>query len=198
VVDGDVIMALCADNLKRRDKLTNNTLVATIMSNLALDHAMRERGINVIRTKVGDRYVIQSMREGDFALGGEQSGHMIFLKHNTTGDGILAGLQVLAIMMDENKPMSELSNILTPFPQVHKNVKVKQKKELDSIPALAKEIAACKNELGERGRLVLRYSGTENIARVMVEGASQERIQEMATSLAGLIDQHLGTLPGQM
>jgi len=192
VVDGDVIMALCADSLKRRDKLTNNTLVATIMSNLALDHAMQERGIKVVRTKVGDRYVINSMREGDFTLGGEQSGHMIFLKHNTTGDGILAGLQVMAIMMDENKPMSELSNILTPFPQVHKTVRVAEKREMDSIPALAKKIAACQSELGDTGRLVLRYSGTENIARVMVEGASQDRIQEMATSLAGLIDQHLG------
>jgi len=97
--------------------------------------------------------------------------------------------------MDESKPMSELSNILTPFPQVQKNVRVAQKKELESIPALAKEIAACKSELGEKGRLVLRYSGTENIARVMIEGASQERIQEMATSLAGLIGQHLGAMP---
>lgn len=193
VVDGDAIMALCADNLNRRGELTNSTLVATVMSNLALDFAMRDRGINVVRTPVGDRYVIRAMRESDYALGGEQSGHMIFLQHNTTGDGILAALQVLAIMINEGKALSELKSILNPFPQVLLNVPVVEKKDLNNIPEISLNVEACERELAGKGRLVVRYSGTENIARVMIEGENRDRIEKMASELAGLITTHVGT-----
>ena len=192
VVDGDVIMALCADHLKCQGRLTHNTLVATVMSNLALDFAMRDRGIQTVRTPVGDRYVIQAMREGNYTLGGEQSGHMIFLDHNTTGDGILGALQVLAIMIHQSRALSELKTILEPFPQVLLNVNVSEKRDLNSIPAISDAVQSCENELGAKGRLVLRYSGTENIARVMIEGEDKGRISEMASSIAGLVTQHLG------
>lgn len=193
VVDGDVIMALCADYLHRNNALAGNTLVATIMSNLALDHAMRARGINVVRTRVGDRYVIQTMRENNYTLGGEQSGHMIFLNHGTTGDGILASLQVLAIMIGDNKTLGELSGILKPYPQILRNVAVGEKRDLRSVPEISRAIDACERELGERGRILLRFSGTENIARVMVEGRDGRRIEQMAETLVGLITTHLGS-----
>jgi phosphoglucosamine mutase len=192
MIDGDVIMALCADFLNREGQLNKSTLVATVMSNLALDQAMRERGINVVRTAVGDRYVIQSMRDEGYSFGGEQSGHMIFLNHNTTGDGILASLQVLAIMIKEGKSLKELSGILKPYPQIQRNVEVSEKKDLQTVPEIFKKVQDCEKQLGSRGRLVLRYSGTENIARVMVEGEKVNQIEEMAETLVGLISTHLG------
>lgn len=192
IVDGDIIMALCADYLHRLGQLSHATLVATVMSNLALDFAMGSRGIDVVRTKVGDRYVIQAMRDGDYSLGGEQSGHMIFLRHNTTGDGLLAALQVLSIMIHEGKGLADLRSIMEPFPQVLKNVSVTKKADLRSIPEIARAIDDGERKLGSKGRLVLRYSGTENIARVMVEGENEERVNSIATTIAHLIDSHLG------
>lgn len=192
IIDGDVIMALCADYLNSQGMLADSTLVATIMSNLALDFAMRDRGIQIIRTPVGDRYVIKAMREGNYTLGGEQSGHMIFLDHNTTGDGILGALQVLAIMIHQGRALSELKRILEPFPQVLINVPVADKQDLTSVPDIAHEVRRCEQELGDKGRLLLRYSGTENIARVMIEGQDKGRIEEMASSIASLITTHLG------
>ncbi len=192
VVDGDVIMALAACDRKARGKLKNDTLVATIMSNLALDRAMRDRGIKVVRTKVGDRYVIEAMREGDYSLGGEQSGHLIFLDSNTTGDGIMGALQVLAMMLREEKPLSELARIFEPYPQAKVDVDVLKKCSFDEIPEIRRRVETYRGELGQEGRLVLRYSGTENIARVMVEGADSRRISNMASDLAGLIRTHLG------
>jgi phosphoglucosamine mutase len=177
---------------ENQGKLHDNTLVTTVMSNLALDFAMQGAGIQTVRTHVGDRYVIQAMKEGKYSLGGEQSGHMIFLDHNTTGDGILAALQVLAIMIHEDKKLSELKTILDPFPQVLLNVPVSQKVDMTGIPAISKTVASCEKELGEKGRLVLRYSGTENIARVMIEGENKGRIEEMANTIAGLIQTHIG------
>ncbi len=192
IVDGDVLMAICADRMNRKGKLARNTLVATVMSNIALDNAMKKLGINVVRTSVGDRYVIQTMREGGYNLGGEQSGHLIFLDHNTTGDGILGSLQILAVMMREEKRLSELKSIFIPMPQVLKNVEVKEKRDFSAVPEINKLIARCERELGEHGRLVIRYSGTENIARIMIEGEHQERINDMAAALANLISVHLG------
>lgn len=191
VVDGDVILALAALDLKRCGKLKKNTIVATIMSNLALDAAMREGGIEVIRTRVGDRYVLAAMRECGYNLGGEQSGHLIFLDHNTTGDGIVGGLKVLAAMRRENRPLSELSKIFEPYPQVRVDVNVLRKCEFTSIPEISSTMENFRGELGNKGRLLLRYSGTENIARVMVEGPNQERVRTMARDLAGLISTHL-------
>ena len=192
IVDGDVLMAICADRMNRNGQLTRNTLVATVMSNVALDNAMQKRGINVVRTAVGDRYVIQSMRDGHFNLGGEQSGHLIFLDHNTTGDGILGALQILSIMMQENKPLSDLKTIFTPLPQILLNVEVKEKRDFSIIPEISRAIARCERELGKHGRLVIRYSGTENIARIMIEGEHPGRIKDMANQLAELISSHLG------
>jgi phosphoglucosamine mutase len=195
VVDGDVIMALAAIDRKERGKLKSDTLVATIMSNLALDRAMRERGIDVIRTRVGDRYVIEAMRDGGYTLGGEQSGHLIFLDRNTTGDGIMGALQVLAVMLRADKPLSELARIFEPYPQVKVDVEVLRKCAFEEIPEIAKTVESIRGELGDEGRLVLRYSGTENIARVMVEGADDKRISNMASDIAGLIRDHLGGDP---
>jgi len=192
LVDGDVIMALAAADRKERGRLKDDTLVATIMSNLALDRAMRERGIDVIRTKVGDRYVIEAMREGGYTLGGEQSGHMIFLDKNTTGDGIMGALQVLAVMLRAGQPLSELARIFEPYPQVRVDVEVLRKCAFDEIPEIARTVKSIEGELGGEGRLVLRYSGTENIARVMVEGEDRKRITNMASDIAGLIRNHLG------
>ncbi|MFH1829360.1 MAG: phosphoglucosamine mutase [Pseudomonadota bacterium] len=192
VVDGDVIMALAAKDMMSRGKLKKNTLVATIMSNLALDRTMHDLGISVVRTKVGDRYVISTMRDGGFNLGGEQSGHLIFLDCNTTGDGIMGGLKILAIMLREAKPLSELARIFEPYPQVRVDVEVLRKCAFDEIPEIARAIELYKGELGNEGRLIVRYSGTENIARVMVEGERADRIGTMAKDMAGLIRTHLG------
>lgn len=192
VVDGDVIMALAAVDRKARGKLKNDTLVATIMSNLALDRAMNEKGIKVVRTKVGDRYVIDAMRRGEYTLGGEQSGHLIFLDRNTTGDGIMGALQVLAVMLRDGRPLSELTGIFEPYPQVKVDVEVLRKCAFEEVPEIVNALSSFKGELGSDGRLILRYSGTENIARVMVEGSDPKRIGTMATDMADLIRNHLG------
>lgn len=192
LMDGDAIMALAADDLKKRGLLARNTLVATVVSNLALDAAMSKRGINVVRTKVGDRYVIQEMRERGFNLGGEQSGHIIFLDQNTTGDGIVGALEILSCMCREKRPLSELAHIIDPYPQIKINVKVSKKVEIARIPEIAHTVENFRSELGRQGRLVVRFSGTENIARVLVEGMDIGRIRSMANDLAGLIQTHLG------
>lgn len=192
LVDGDVIMALAADDLKRRGALVKNTIVATTMSNLALDRAMRDRGIDVIRTKIGDRYVISAMREGGYNLGGEQSGHLIFLDHNTTGDGIVGGLHILGCMCREEKPLSKLAKIFEPYPQVRMDVNILKRLEFLKVPEIKKAVRSYEAELGSDGRLLIRYSGTENIARVMVEGSNENRIKSMAKNLAGLIETHMG------
>ncbi|HPM41225.1 MAG TPA: phosphoglucosamine mutase [bacterium] len=192
VVDGDVIMALAALDLKRRGQLAKDTIVATVMSNLALDRAMASRGVSVERSKVGDRHVIAAMREGGFNLGGEQSGHLIFLDHNTTGDGIVGGLEILACMCRQGRPLSELARIFDPYPQAQVNIRVAKRREFTAIPEIASTVASFKSELGSDGRLLLRFSGTENIARVLVEGEDGCRVRAMAADLAGLIRTHLG------
>lgn len=191
VVDGDVIMGLAAIDLKQRGKLAKDTLVATVMSNLALDRAMNVNGIEVVRTRVGDRYVIQAMRECGYNLGGEKSGHMIFLDHNTTGDGIVGALRVLAIMCRKQKGLSELAEIFDPYPQIEVNVSVTEKREFTTIPEITNALENFKRELGDDGRLLLRYSGTENLARIMVEGQSHDRIKLIADDMAGLLSTHL-------
>ena len=192
VLDGDVIMALCADFWLREERLKKQTLVATIMSNLALDHTLEKKGIRVVRGDVGDKYVVQAMREGGFNVGGEQSGHLVFLDHNTTGDGCLGALQVLEIMLKENKPLSLLKKILTPYPQVLQNIKVREKIDFKKIPEIDRAIASAEQELKTNGRLLLRYSGTEKIARIMVEGDDLKRIETIAQNLGGVIQNHLG------
>lgn len=192
VIDGDALMAICALNMKNNGKLNHNTLVATSMSNLGLDLCLRDNGINVVRAGVGDRYVIQAMRDAKYNLGGEQSGHLIFSDHNSTGDGTLGALQVLSIMQQTGKALDQLACILTPVPQVQTNVRIKEKRPMQSLTNLNKLIAEYERELGDRGRILVRYSGTEMLARVMVEGESSERIRSMADALATELEQEVG------
>ncbi len=187
LVDGDRIMAICANSLHQGKRLRRNTLVATVMSNLGLDLAMKERGIKVLHTQVGDRYVVEEMARGGYNLGGEQSGHLIFLDYNTTGDGVLSALQVLAVMKRENKRLSELAKIMTPFPQVLLNVPVRQKKDPQRIPEIASLLKKIEAKLVDRGRILVRSSGTESLIRVMVEGENEKEISAFAEQIAECI-----------
>lgn len=191
-VNGDQIMAMCAIEMKKQGRLKNNILVTTVMSNMGLDIAMKEAGINVIKTKVGDRYVLEEMVKKDCNLGGEQSGHIIHLDYNTTGDGVITTLQILALMNNTKKRLSELSSCMTIFPQVLLNVRVKEKKEFSSIPEVSKAIKSCEDQLKDRGRILVRYSGTEPLARVMIEGENEGKIKTMAEEIAGTIKEAIG------
>ena len=191
VLDGDQIMAVCAADMMRRNALPGKKLVATVMSNMALEVFMREMGGSLIRTAVGDRYVVEAMREHGAALGGEQSGHLVFMEHNTTGDGLLAGLQLLRIMRETGKKLSELAGQLRLFPQVLLNVKVKTKKPFDSMPAIMAATQRAEKELGGRGRVLLRYSGTESLARVMVEGEDRDMVERLAQTIAECVETSL-------
>ena len=187
IVDGDHIMAICAADMIARRKLAKKTLVATVMSNLGLEIAMHRLGGKLVRTQVGDRYVVEEMRLKGYTFGGEQSGHLIFLRHNTTGDGILAALQLLVSMLKQDKPLSELAKIMEPFPQVLKNVRTTKKLTLDSIPDLQKKITALETTLNDKGRILIRPSGTEPVIRVMVEGEDETVINTMADELCEVI-----------
>lgn len=191
VLDGDQIMALCAEDLMRRGELRGNLLVATVMSNMALELFMAERGGRLLRTAVGDRYVAEAMRAHDASLGGEQSGHLIFRDYSTTGDGLLAALQILRVMRQRGRPLSELAGRLTPFPQSLINVKVQRKTPFEQCPTLQKAQREVEDELGGRGRVLLRYSGTENLCRVMVEGEDEERVRAYARRLADAVEADL-------
>ena len=180
VVDGDEILAILATELHARGQLARDTLVATVMSNLGLHTALRERGIAVVTTPVGDRYVVEEMVKGGFNLGGEQSGHIVFLDHNTTGDGLVTGLAVLALLVEKGEPLSVLRRAMRRFPQVLVNLKVGSKPDLRTLPALARTIDEAERALGERGRVLVRYSGTESLLRVMIEGEREPQIRDLA------------------
>jgi phosphoglucosamine mutase len=184
VVDGDAVLALCARDLGERGALRGSAVVATVMSNLGLERALRELGLDLVRTQVGDRYVVEEMRRGGYNLGGEQSGHIVFLDHNTTGDGLLTGLQVLAIMRRKARPLSELVAGIERFPQVLVNVRVAEKRPIAELPTFLRHVAQVEAELADRGRVLVRYSGTEQKARVMVEGEDETRVRELADDLA--------------
>ena len=184
ILDGDQIMALCADDLMRQGLLRDNLLVGTVMSNMALEVFMAERGGRLLRTAVGDRYVAEAMRAHDAALGGEQSGHLIFRQYSTTGDGLLAALQILRIMRQSGRPLSELADQLRLFPQSLINVQVERKVPFEECEALQRVRREVEAELGGRGRVLLRYSGTEKLCRVMVEGEDEERVTRYARRLA--------------
>lgn len=190
IVDGDTIMAICADDMIARGALRQATLVATVMSNLGLEIALRERGIRMLRTKVGDRYVVEAMADGGYSFGGEQSGHLVFLDHNTTGDGILSALMVLRVMVSTGKPLSQLRKIMRPIPQTLINLKVAERKPLADSPALTKAMSSQEERLGERGRILVRYSGTEPLLRIMVEAEDQALMDNAAQALkeAALLD----------
>jgi len=187
-VNGDQIMAICASRMAKEKRLRKNTLVSTVMSNMGLEVSMREKGIRLIRTQVGDRYVVEEMVKRGCNLGGEQSGHLIFLDHNPTGDGILSALQLLAIMQKEEKSLSDLSDIMDQYPQKLVNVRIKERRRLEEFPAVSLQIKKVEKKLGEKGRLLVRFSGTEPLVRVMVEGEDEKEINMLAEETARVIE----------
>jgi phosphoglucosamine mutase len=190
-VDGDHIMAMCAVDLLREKRLKKNTVVATVMSNIGLELALKKEGINLVRSKVGDRYILEEMRHHGYNFGGEQSGHIIFFDLNTTGDGILSALQVLAAMKKSNKTLSQLSAVMQKFPQVIENVEVTHKKDIETVPEIRKAIASAEEALLGKGRILVRYSGTQSLCRVMVEGQDESEIQDIAHNIAQVIGNKL-------
>jgi phosphoglucosamine mutase len=192
LVDGDDVLAITALDWIARGTLKKNTLVATVMSNLGLDHAIRQAGGQVVRTQVGDRYVIERMLQDDLNVGGEQSGHMIFRDFTTTGDGIVSALQVLRIMMDTGKTLSELRKVCTKFPQVVVNVWVKDKPAWDTLPDVMKLVKDVESKLDGQGRVLLRYSGTEPKARLLIEGPDGDQIKSFAEAIANRIRERIG------
>jgi phosphoglucosamine mutase len=192
IVDGDAVMALCATRMLTAGTLSKGTVVATVMSNLGLEHAVKAVGGRVVRTQVGDRYVVEEMRKNGYNFGGEQSGHLVFLDHMTTGDGIIAALRVLAVMVREERPLSSLARVMTRTPQVLINVEVAEKRPLESLKAVTKLISEVEAELGEDGRVLVRYSGTEPKARVMIEGPNELVIRRRAEEIAAILAQACG------
>lgn len=190
-IDGDVVEAVCAIDLKERGLLAGNTAVSTVMCNLGLAHAMRDAGIELVQTKVGDRYVLEAMREGGFVLGGEQSGHMIFLEHNSTGDGLVTALQFLAACKRSGKSIAEAAAVMTRFPQTLINVHVNDKHAVDGNEAVQTAARAAEAELGDSGRVLLRASGTEPVVRVMVEAASAEEADRHAKAIAEVVEREV-------
>ncbi|MCF8069599.1 MAG: phosphoglucosamine mutase [Desulfobacterales bacterium] len=187
VVGGDHIMAVCARDLMKRRKLKKKTLVTTVMSNMGLEIAMEKMGGKMVRTQVGDRYVVEEMRKKGYSFGGEQSGHLVFLDYITTGDGNLAALRLLGIMRQREKSLSELVKIMESYPQVLKNVRTAGKIDLDLVPDFQKTVTKMEKKLGKKGRILVRPSGTEPVIRVMVEGEDEKMIQTMADELGEMI-----------
>lgn len=194
MVDGDQIMAIIGLELKKQGKLAQNAIVATVMSNLGFDIMARREGLKVVKTKVGDRYVLESMLENGYVLGGEQSGHIIFLEHNATGDGLLTGVQLLSVLKKSGKKLSELASVMQVLPQVLKNAKVKNENknkylEDEVVCKMCKEL---EDEFKGEGRVLIRPSGTEPLVRVMIEGKDQDYITKRANELAKIIEERLG------
>lgn len=192
LVDGDQILAVCARDMLERGCLPARTVVATVMSNVGLELALKQTGIALIRTAVGDRYVLEEMLRNGYALGGEQSGHIIFAEHNTTGDGLVTALQILAAMQRSGKPLSELAACMQRFPQVLTNVRVARREDLGALPAVQAAIGEAEACLAGAGRVLVRFSGTEPLARIMIEGPEESRIRELADRIASTIRSALG------
>ncbi|MFA5014890.1 MAG: phosphoglucosamine mutase [Actinomycetota bacterium] len=191
IVNGDKIIAICAKKLKEEGRLKNNTVITTVMSNLGLSVAFREMDIKNVKTKVGDRYVLEEMIKNDSIIGGEDSGHVIFKEHHTTGDGILTALQLLSVMRKDKKTLSELAKVMKTFPQVLINVKVKRKAPLEEIPELKSIIAEVEKELADKGRVLVRYSGTQSVCRVMLEGPNRSDTERLANKIARVVEDKL-------
>jgi phosphoglucosamine mutase len=192
VVDGDAVMAICATDMLQSGELRRRALVTTVMSNLALDRVIEEAGGKVVRSKVGDRYVVEKMRAGGYNFGGEQSGHLIFLAHSTTGDGCIGALKILATVLRRQKPLSELAGILRPFPQALVNVPVKNKTALKDLPEVTAVIQDVERKLRRDGRVLVRYSGTEPKARVLVEGPEPLVVRQYADEIADALRRAVG------
>jgi phosphoglucosamine mutase len=192
VIDGDQIMTILANGFKFRGKLKADTIVATVMSNLGFFHAMKNSGIDVVTTAVGDRYVLEKMLESNYSLGGEQSGHLIIREHANTGDGILTALALAQEVVNSKKSLAELASAMQRFPQVLINVSGVAKEKLAESTVIAAAVATAEKQLGDAGRVLLRASGTESLIRVMVEAASDNLAQEIAQSLAAVVKAELG------
>ncbi len=192
VLTGDQIIAVCANVMKKEGSLTNNLVVRTVMSNIGLSVALKNMQIDSVMTKVGDRYVLEEMQAKGGAIGGEESGHIIFLQHHTTGDGILTALQVLSAMKKEGKPLSTLAKIMQVFPQSLINVDTKSRPEISTVPEIVSAIKAVEKKLGDKGRVLVRYSGTQNMCRVMVEGPTKEETIEYCKQIADVVRAKLG------
>ncbi len=190
-VDGDALLALLARDFSQRGVLAGGAIVTTVMSNLGLERALARCQLGLVRTAVGDRYVVEAMRAGGYNLGGEQSGHVVMLDHNTTGDGLLTALQVLAIVRRTGRPLSELVADFERVPQVLVNVSVSRKRPVEDLPEFQKKLCAVEAALGSEGRVLVRYSGTEPKARVMVEGDDEVRVREYAEDLAAALQRSL-------
>jgi phosphoglucosamine mutase len=184
ILDGDILMSLCAEDMVERGTLRGGAVVATVMSNLGLEKELARHGVELVRTQVGDRYVVDAMRAGGHNLGGEQSGHVVFLDHTTTGDGLMSALQVLGIMVRSGKQLSELTGNFERFPQVILNIPVARRVPFEELPSLTLAVAKAEAALADRGRVLIRYSGTELKARVMLEGEDESRVRAMADELA--------------
>ena len=191
LINGDHILAIAAIYLKSRDKLPKNTIVATHMSNFGLDRVMKANGIQVVRTDVGDKYVVEEMRKYGYTLGGEQSGHIIFLEHSTTGDGCVGALNVLAVMKASKKKLSELADVMQNVPQILINTKIKEKKDLITLKGYTELKNKIEQDLKGEGRILVRYSGTENLARVLVEGPNKRAIGQYAEEMARFLEKNL-------
>lgn len=192
IIDGDAILAICARDMLKQGLLRNKKIVSTVMANLGFIRSMEECGIEVVRSQVGDRYVIQDMIKHDVNLGGEQSGHLIFLDHNTTGDGLVSALQVLRIMIETESKLSDLASIFKRYPQACVNVKVNRKPQLETLDNVTQAIKNAESQLGDSGRVLVRYSGTENICRVMVEGPKQKQVNLIAQTIAAAVEASIG------
>ncbi|AAP05530.1 phosphoglucosamine mutase [Chlamydia caviae] len=192
IVDGDMILSICASDLKKKALLNGNRVVATVMTNFGVLKYLESLGIETLISSVGDRHVLQNMLEHEANLGGEQSGHMIFLDYNTTGDGIVSALQVLRIMIESESTLSDLTSLIVKSPQALINVSVKEKIPLDTLPIVQEALRDVRSSLGDSGRVLLRYSGTENICRVMVEGLKKHQVDSLAKTIADIVDSELG------
>ncbi|NPV89984.1 MAG: phosphoglucosamine mutase [Firmicutes bacterium] len=191
LVDGDHIMVICGLHLKRQERLPLSTIVVTVMSNLGLHLALKQEGVKILETRVGDRYVLEEMIQAGAKLGGEQSGHIIFLEHNTTGDGVLTALQLLAAVRESGRPLSELARQMTRLPQILVNVKVKDKNALDDCEPVQKSIRRAADLLGDSGRLLVRPSGTEPLVRVMAEGSEERTLRQVIDEVVRAVEKHL-------
>jgi phosphoglucosamine mutase len=192
VVDGDAVMLLCARHLQSQGRLKGDAVVATVMSNIGLEMGLKETGIELVRCPVGDKYVMEEMVKRDISLGGEQSGHIIFSEHLFTGDGIATALMVLRAMADTGRELADLASELVTYPQVLLNVRVREKADLRTVPAIAATMDRVEQRLAGQGRLLVRYSGTEPLLRVMIEGRDQGEIQQWAREIVDTVKEHLG------
>ena len=191
IVDGDAVLLMCAKHMKAQGRLKGDAVVATVMSNIGLELALRESGIELVRTSVGDKYVMEEMLKRGLSIGGEQSGHIIFSDHLFTGDGIATALNVLRVMADSGRELGNLASELVTYPQVLVNVRVRQKKDLSTIPSVADAMNRVEERIAGNGRLLVRYSGTEPLLRIMIEGKDQKEIQHWAGEIAAAVKHEL-------